>query len=698
MFVWNIRNQILATGLLSLLVFVAAIGYFYDFSRSQFREHTDSLIIATGQQYADRVSRVLSSQANAFNRWVGDDIYGIALEFNTTSELERDFEQRLNDNDGYALLALVDNQGRIAAVATGSALSSGSSVSTGQILDEYSSIEAGDSRRAAFMKCPTLADLGAESDHSYVFYSPAYSSEGKRNGALVAIVDWNAVQFEVNAFYETFASKKYDGARAILSLPQSRTAAAVVAQSTNATGVDQVVAEMSTRAAGQVAQCDAAGQSLLVGASAVRPPTFEGVDPKSAEPLQLLMAIPESDIMASLNSQLTVIIIFGLIGAAMVMGISYWVARRISTRIGRVTGIAVSMASGHIDQEIDTSARDEVGALSKAFSELSNYMREMADAARSIANGNLSVEAKPRSDQDVLGLSFKAMVANLSGLISQVSQSAQGLLTASGEIASTSEQMSRGAANQSDQVNQISTAVEEMTANVIEGSKYATEAREFAEKATSTAQDGGLVVSETIQGMQKIAEVVRQSAQSITDLAKSADQIGEITLVIDEIADQTNLLALNAAIEAARAGEQGRGFAVVADEVRKLAERTGSATAEITAMIKDIQNKTEEAVHSMESGIQQVDKGRELADKAGNSLSSIVTMSQDVASMIKQIAAGTEQQSSATEEVAKTLEHIASVSREAATGAQESSSAADQLSRQAETLNTLVAKFTVKAK
>ncbi|MBD3256964.1 HAMP domain-containing protein, partial [candidate division GN15 bacterium] len=596
MFAWNIRNQILATGLLSLVVFIAAVGYFYSFSRDQFSENSNSLVAVTGQRYADRVSRTLANQSATFSDWTADDVYGIALEFNTTSELQRDFKERLAGESGFALLALVNKQGTVAALATAEGYGD-SQARVGQRLAELGALDEGRSCQVTFVECPSL---NANDDRTFAFYCPSFGTDGSRNGALIALADWRMVAEDVTAFYEEFAGRDYAGAWSVLSQPQSGVAAATEGGQSYASYVDDLIATGAGSSGEMITTAEIGNTGMIVGATPVTPPTISGQQDVSAEPLQLLMAIPESDVMAKLNSSLAIILILGLIGAGLVMAISYWVARRISGRITRVTVIASDMAKGHIDQKIDSSSSDEVGALARAFNELGGYMKEMASAAEKIAEGDLRVRVEPRSEQDVLGKSFKAMIQNLSELIGKVTESAQGLVRASGEIASTSEQMSRGATDQSDQVSQISTAVEEMTANVIENSKHAGDAREYAEKAASTASDGGDVVSNTIQGMQKIADVVRNSAQSISDLAKSADQIGEITLVIDEIADQTNLLALNAAIEAARAGEQGRGFAVVADEVRKLAERTGSATSEITAMIKEIQTKTEEAVESME--------------------------------------------------------------------------------------------------
>jgi len=392
----------------------------------------------------------------------------------------------------------------------------------------------------------------------------------------------------------------------------------------------------------------------------------------------------------------TSVALYGMIiGIIVGVGIAWFMGGKLSNPIKQMAAVAVGVAKGDLDQDITVKSKDEVGELADSFKETIRYVRDVADVADKVAANDLTMTVEPKSEKDVLNNSFKTMVTNLTAMVRQMGDNATQLVSAANEVASSSEQMSRGAKDQTDQVSQVSTAIEEMTATIVQSSKNAGEATDGAKNASGTATTGGQIVNETIQGMQKIASVVRESAESIGKLAKSADQIGEIIGVIDDIADQTNLLALNAAIEAARAGEQGRGFAVVADEVRKLAERTGKATGEITGMIKGIQEETTEAVASMETGIQEVDAGRELADKAGNSLTEIVNMNQSVMDMIQQIATASEEQSSAAEQISKNIENVASIAKESATGAEQSAAAAEELNRQAEGMQQMVAKFKI---
>jgi methyl-accepting chemotaxis protein len=284
---------------------------------------------------------------------------------------------------------------------------------------------------------------------------------------------------------------------------------------------------------------------------------------------------------------------------------------------------------------------------------------------------------------------------SLENIVRQVTDVVNATASASNQISSSSEEMAAGAQEQSSQASEVATAVEQMTTTIIETSKNAENATHAAKKSGEIAKEGGKVVHQTVNGMVRIAEVVKQSAETVQALGKSSDQIGEIVQVIDDIADQTNLLALNAAIEAARAGEQGRGFAVVADEVRKLAERTTKATKEIALMIKQIQKDTGGAVESMKLGTVEVEKGKALADKAGESLSEIIKGAQEVVDIITQVATASQEQSSAAEQISKNIESISTVTQQSAAGVHEIARASEDLNRLTNNLSDMVSHFKI---
>ena len=284
---------------------------------------------------------------------------------------------------------------------------------------------------------------------------------------------------------------------------------------------------------------------------------------------------------------------------------------------------------------------------------------------------------------------------SLENVIKQVTEAVKATTSASNEISTSSEEMAAGSQEQSAQASEVAVSVEQMTRTILESSKNSEDAAKAAKKSGEFAEEGGIIVGETVKGIEKIALVVKQSASTIQALGKSSDQIGEIIQVIDDIADQTNLLALNAAIEAARAGEQGRGFAVVADEVRKLAERTTKATKEIAAMIKQIQNDTEEAVESIGRGTEEVEKGKILADKAGESLKNIISGTKEVGDLIAQVASANLEQSAAAEQISNSIESISSVTQQSATGAHQIARAAEDLNQLTNHLSGMIYKFKI---
>jgi methyl-accepting chemotaxis protein len=390
-----------------------------------------------------------------------------------------------------------------------------------------------------------------------------------------------------------------------------------------------------------------------------------------------------------INTSLLISIISALVG--LVIAILF--QRLITKPIKEIEAGARRLAVGDLELHVSYRSRDEIGRLAEGLIGLRDYMRDMSEAASRVAQKDLTVKITPRSENDVLSKSFADMVSQLGSMIGQLHGHADDLVTAADRIATSAGQMSTGVQDQADKTNQVTAAMQEMATTIGESTRHATDATSASRNASETANLGGEIVGQTIEGMGEIANMVRESSESIGRLAESAEQIDEIVGVIEDIADQTNLLALNAAIEAARAGEQGRGFAVVADEVRKLAERTGQATGEIKTVIGAVQNRTGAAVESMNAGISSVEKGRELADQAGGSLKEILGTSNEVMAMIEQIAAGSEQQAVAAEEISKSVDGISSVTRENAGSAEQMAAAAEELHQQAEGLQEMVNQF-----
>ncbi|MGD0337987.1 MAG: methyl-accepting chemotaxis protein [Bacteroidota bacterium] len=341
--------------------------------------------------------------------------------------------------------------------------------------------------------------------------------------------------------------------------------------------------------------------------------------------------------------------------------------------------------------------RDIIDEMNKTLDAIVTPLQESSDALSAMSTGDLTVGMKGeyKGDHQLVKNSVNTLAESLSAALRDVSEVITATANASAEISSSTEEMAAGAQEQNSQTTEVASAIEEMASTILENSKNAKQALETARKARQVAEEGGNVVHETVHGMNRIADVVKKSAGTVQALGKSSNQIGEIIQVIDDIADQTNLLALNAAIEAARAGEQGRGFAVVADEVRKLAERTTKATKEIAQMIKKIQADTIGAVKSMEEGTQEVDKGIELAERAGSSLKEIVSVVSELTDMATQIATASEQQSDAAEQISKNIEGISGVTHESATGTQQIARAAEDLSQLTNQLQRLITQFQI---
>ncbi|MDD2273108.1 MAG: methyl-accepting chemotaxis protein [Desulfuromonadaceae bacterium] len=370
----------------------------------------------------------------------------------------------------------------------------------------------------------------------------------------------------------------------------------------------------------------------------------------------LAVNVPAKEVLAKLNALLwtSLAIILGVLVLA--IAISLYIAGSITKPLESMKSMLQDIAQGEGDltKRLDASSKDELGEASRCF--------------------NLFAD-------------------KLQGLIRRVAETTEKVASASVQLRLNSERIATGAEEVAAQALTVATAGEEMAATSGDIAQNCSLAAGGSQQASAAAVSGAQVVDETIRVMNSIAERVRTTAQSVENLGSRSEQIGEIIGTIEDIADQTNLLALNAAIEAARAGEHGRGFAVVADEVRALAERTTKATKEIGAMIRTIQHETQTAVKAMEIGVGEVARGSEKAADSGRALEKILEQINDVTMQINQVATAAEEQTATTAEISNNMHQITDVVAATSRGAQDSAASANQLSGLADELRSVVGQF-----
>lgn len=305
------------------------------------------------------------------------------------------------------------------------------------------------------------------------------------------------------------------------------------------------------------------------------------------------------------------------------------------------------------------------------------------------------IEAIPAGEVGEASRAVNRFLQRLGMLLQELSQATDQLAAASNRISSASTDTADGVEHQAKMLSQVAATVLDMSHDVEEISKVALNVASNAGRSREVAEEGSQIVSDAAAGMEAIKVAVRETSNSVNGLGERSRQIGEVIEVIGDIADQTNLLALNAAIEAARAGEHGRGFAVVADEVRKLAERTSRATGEVTEVIASIQGETSRAVQRMGTVAETVEEGVERATSASHSLLEIVAATQEVSSMVERIAAAAADQNAKSRSISTDIKEISSMSKTLTTGADESAAAARNMAETAQSLRVVTSQFTV---
>ena len=362
----------------------------------------------------------------------------------------------------------------------------------------------------------------------------------------------------------------------------------------------------------------------------------------------------------------------------------------------KYTGVPITNKFGEVVSAIEFVA--DVTDIKSEYKYLERSTNVLIEAMNNFAAGDLTVKVKSEREKgEIFDLfqGFNIAVNNFKDLIEQLMGAVEATASASTQISSSAEEMAAGAQEQSAQTAEVAAAMEEMSRTVVETASNATSAAESSNESSEKAKEGAVKLDDSKVGMQRIVNSTESVGTKISSLTSKTEQIGEIAQVIDDIADQTNLLALNAAIEAARAGEHGRGFAVVADEVRKLAENTTKATKEIADTIRAIQQEGEEAGISMKEADAAVNDGMKLNEEVGDVLSSILSSAENVSIQISQVAAASEEQSATAEQVSSNIESINNVANESAAGVQQIAAASEDLNRLTENLSRLVEQFKI---
>ncbi|TIH11707.1 HAMP domain-containing protein [Marinifilum sp. JC120] len=415
----------------------------------------------------------------------------------------------------------------------------------------------------------------------------------------------------------------------------------------------------------------------------------------TSTPWSIGLAIPTDKIYAEANSFFKLIVTISLLAIVLVIGVVLLIARSISKPIGIMVDDAQAIAAGNFEAKMDRSLfGGELLTLHDALrSMVDNLVKFISTAEEKSKEAELQTEAANKALKEASQAKEEAERAKADGML-QAARQLEGIVeqvtSASEELSSQIEESARGSETQRERTSESATAMEQMNASVLEVAQNASQAAESALDAKKNAEDGGKIVADVVSSIDSVNTAATKMVSGLNELGSQAEGISQVITVITDIADQTNLLALNAAIEAARAGEAGRGFAVVADEVRKLAEKTMQATQEVEQAVHSIQGETRRNIDEMNNAANMVSKSTDFAGQAGESLKTIVENVESTADQVRAIATASEEQSAASEQINRGTDEVNRIAMETAEAMHQSMTAVSDLARLSGDLQNLI--------
>ncbi len=396
----------------------------------------------------------------------------------------------------------------------------------------------------------------------------------------------------------------------------------------------------------------------------------------------------------NLNQIITVTYILTAVILLITIIASFFITRAITVPINRTNRFAQSVANGNLDQHLNIRSKDEIGELTTSLNTMVDSLKaKVSEAQKQTETATRKEEEAKVATAKAEDALRKAETAKRDGMVTaanQLEDIVNIISSASTQLSAQVEESERGATNQANRVSETATAMEEMSSTVIEVAKNASETSDISAQTRQKAIEGAEVVRKMVESIEKVHTRSRDLKSDMSILGEHAQSINQIMGVISDIADQTNLLALNAAIEAARAGEAGRGFAVVADEVRKLAEKTMVSTTDVGNAIQAIQESAKQSMNQVDSAVHDIEIATGLATESGHALDEIVSMAESTADQIRAIATASEEQSASTEEINISISEINNIARETSQAMDEANKAVSELARQTQVLTNVI--------